>query len=389
MSWNEVSTMQLREEFVSLARREDANLSRLCQRFGISRPTGYKWLARRATGQTGWAADQSRRPRTSPGRTPAAKEAAVLEVRQAHPAWGGRKIRAVLLRRGQSWPAPSTITAILHRHGRIDPDASRAHRPCQRFEHAAPNDLWQMDFKGDGDALLANGRRAQPLTVLDDHSRYVLEAAACPDQRAATVRRRLEAVFRRYGLPRRMLMDNGSCWGVNAEERYTILSAWLIRLGVAIAHGRPYHPQTQGKVERLHGTLKAELLATRRFAGLEDCQAALDAWRTVYNHERPHEALGLATPASRYQVSALELPEILPPIQYGPGDAVRKVNGRGAISFEGSRWHVGRAFCGLPVAVRPTLTDGRWNIYFCHQAILAIDLRTRQHDYPNQLVPTP
>jgi transposase InsO family protein len=374
MPWNEVCTMQLREEFVSLASQEGANVSRLCQHFGISRPTGYKWLGRAGEGRSGWAVDQSRQPHRSPGRTPPAREEAVLKIRDAHPAWGGRKIRALLLRRGEVSAAPSTITAMLRRHGRIDPAVSRAHEPVQRFEHAAPNELWQMDFKGD--MALANGHRCQPLTVLDDHSRYALEAAACADQRAVTVRQRLEAIFRRYGLPQRMLMDNGACWGVSAEERYTILSAWLLRLGVAITHGRPYHPQTQGKVKRLHATLEAELLASRRFFGLEDCQEALDAWRQVYNHERPHEALDMATPASRYRVSALEFPELLPPIQYGPGDTVRKVSGRGAIGFGGTHWFVSKAFCGQPVALRPTREDGQWHVFFCHQLILTLDLRT-------------
>lgn len=173
-------------------------------------------------------------------------EAAVLRVREAHPAWGGRKIRARL--QTQDWatvPAASTITAILHRHGKIDPAESLKHRAWQRFEAQAPNDLWQMDFKGH--FATAQGR-CHPLTVLDDHSRYALGLEACADERTATVKERLTRIFRRYGLPRKMLMDNGSPWGADWEHPYTPLTVWLLRLGLGVTHSPRTIPRPWAKM---------------------------------------------------------------------------------------------------------------------------------------------
>ena len=373
MPWQEVSTVLLRQEFVMLATAEGANVRALCRRYTISPKTGYKWLARyRRQGRTALT-DRSRRPAHSPTRTPPALEQAVLAVRAAHPVWGGRKIRAVLLARGHpTLPSPSTMTAILQRHGQIAPEAAPKHTAWQRFEHDAPNRLWQMDFKGHF-ALLAG--RCHPLTVLDDHSRFAVGLQACGDQTGQTVQARLTACLRRYGLPEAILVDNGPPWGSDAAHPHTPLTAWLLRLGVGVRHGRPYHPQTQGKDERFHRTLKAEVLGTRVLRDLAHCQREFDRWRDVYNLERPHDALGLAVPASRYRASPLTFPEVLPPIEYGPGDLVRKVAEGGAISYRNRPFRVGRAFFGYPVALRPTLVDGVLDVFFCHQKVAQINLR--------------
>lgn len=373
MPWQEASTMSLRHEFVALASREGANVRELCRRFGISPTTGYKWLGRhRAEGAAGLV-DQSRRPRRSPARTGEGVEQAVLELRRACPAWGARKLRARLLALGhEGVPSASTITAILRRHGALDPGEAPKHRPWQRFEHDAPNALWQMDFKGHFATLRG---RCHPLTVLDDHSRFALAVEACPDERAATVQGRLAAIFRRYGLPARMLMDNGAPWGDAWDQPHTVLTVWLLRLGIAVSHGRPAHPQTQGKEERFHRTLRAEALRERTFADLADCQRRFDRFRDAYNLERPHEALGLATPASRYRPSPRPFPEPLPPIAYAPGDLVRTVQRDGEIHLHGRVHQVGKAFRGQPVALRPTADDATLEVYFCHHRIAALDLR--------------
>jgi transposase InsO family protein len=223
----------------------------------------------------------------------------ICNLRTEHPAWGGRKLHYLLRSDGFPHPpAPSTISDILRRNGLLAPDR-RPQRDWQRFEELSPNALWQMDFKGH---FATSAGRCHPLTILDDHSRFNLCLAACSNERAQTVQDQLTMVMRRYGLPERMLMDNGSPWGSDAAHQHTGLTAWLIRLGVTVLHGRPYHPQTQGKEERFHRTLTLEVLARRpSWHSLADVQRAFDVWRAVYNLRRPHEALdhdaSLAVPA--------------------------------------------------------------------------------------------
>lgn len=374
MSWNEVTVMDRRKEFASLGVQGAASVSLLCRRFGISRKTGYKWLKRAESGEEGWYRDRSRKPKRSPGRKSVEVENAVLAIRGKRPSWGGRKIRKHLEKGGLAdLPAASTITAILRRHNQISREESLKRGPMERFEREAPNELWQMDFKGHFPTTTGP---CHPLTIVDDHSRYALCVAACPDQRALTVRAALTSVFRLYGLPERMLMDNGSCWR-SLDGPYTVLTAWLIRQGVRLSHGRPFHPQTQGKNERFNRTLKEDAIRGKNYHDLADCQNGFDIFRHIYNHERPHEALGLETPASRYCPSVFEFREFLPVIEYLPGDIVRHVGTAGFISYRKDRYHVGRAFSGEPVALRQTARDGILAVYYCHHDIAALDLREK------------
>jgi len=371
MPWKESTPMSERSEFVSFASREEANVSALCQRYGISRKTGYKWLHRLR--EHGWEdlADRSRRPHRSPARTAPEGEELICGLRSQHPAWGGRKLHHLLRHDGVAQPpAPSTITGILDRHGLLSAER-RSQRAWQRFEELRPNALWQMDFKGH----FATGEgRCHALTVLDDHSRFNICLAACPDEQAKTVQEQVTTACQCYGLPERMLMDNGSPWGSDAAHQHTKLTAWLIRLGITVVHGRPYHPQTQGKEERFHRTLALEVLKTRPdWRSLAEVQHAFDAWRELYNLRRPHEALGHAPPASRYEPSPRPFPDKPPPIEYAPGDEVRKVQDKGRISFRGRELRVGRAFIGEPVALRAT-GDGLWDVYYCHQKVGHVDL---------------
>lgn len=376
MPWKEMSVMCQRKEFVELAQVEGANRRELCRRFGISPTTGYKWLGRYREKSVAGLVDRSRQPHSSPGRTAAHIEDAILSARAEHPAWGARKLRRWLLDRGrvseEEMPAASTITAILRRHGCIDPSEGLKHRSWQRFEYEGPNELWQMDFKGH--FPLTQGR-CHPLTVLDDHSRFALGLQACGDEKGKTVRERLTSIFRLYGLPNRMLMDNGPPWGAAGANSHTPLTVWLLHLGVSVSHGRPYHPQTQGKDERFHRTISRELLQGRSFTDLAHCQSAFDYWRDIYNTERPHHALALDTPASRYTLSNRPFPESLPELEYGPTDFVRRVHDKGRIKFLGRRFKVGGAFKGMLVGIRPTTTDGLWDVYFCSHPIAQIDLR--------------
>jgi len=379
MPWKETTKVSQRTEFISLVQEDEVNISKLCQQFGISRKTGYKWLRRYREGGLEALADRSRRPHHSPHRSSQAIEETVLSVREAHPAWGGRKIKAYLENQVHGeWPTPSTITAILDRHGLIDPKESSKHHPFQRFEMEQPNQLWQMDFKGY--FVMEDGARCHPLTVLDDHSRFLLGLRACPNQKRQTVQAHLSDVFRNYGLPERMLMDNGSPWGDDADTPHTILTAWLLRLGVQVSHGRPYHPQTQGKDERLHRTLQVELISKKVLHDLDDCQQYFDQWREIYNYERPHEALNLHPPATCYRKSPRPFPEVLPPILYNPGDIVRNVDECGVIYFKNRRFRVGKAFRLQPVAIRFGECDGIYDVYFCQKKIDKINLRDDHND---------
>jgi len=371
MPWQECSTMTLRQEFLTLAQQPGVSFSQLCQRFGISRKTGYKWRRRyREKGVTGLA-DLSRRPQHSPTRSEPVIEEQVLAIRDRY-GWGARKIKACLERAGDGPLAKSTVHSILLRHGRVTNAPENTVGAYQRFEKERPNQLWQMDFKGH--FRLGNHERCHPLTVLDDHSRYSLCLEACPNEQTATVQHRLTAAFRRYGLPERMLMDNGPPWGNDLEHQFTPLTVWLLRLGIAVTHGRPYHPQTQGKEERFHRTLKVEVLAQRVFGDFEHMQCRFEEWRYCYNHVRPHEALDMQVPASRYQPSPRSFPEKLPPIEYGTTDQLRKVQPDGKISFRRREFHVGKAFFGYHVALRPSTVDGVYDVYFATHRIARLDL---------------
>jgi transposase InsO family protein len=371
MPWGALTAMELRGEFCELAIRPDANIRLLCRRFGVSAKTAYKWLERyRAEGPAGLL-ERSRRPLTSPGRCLAETERAVVAVRAEHPAWGGRKIRVVLERQGVAAPAASTITEILRRNGCKTGAFGGGPAAFRRFEHARPNDLWQMDFKGH--VGLSTGERLHPLTILDDHSRYCLELQACANQKTHTVQQALTQAFRRYGLPLAIITDNGSPWGDGPGSPFTPLGVFLIDQGIAISHARPYHPQTMGKDERFHRSLKAEALSGPAFESLAAAAAKLGRWRMIYNTQRPHEALGLAVPAERYQPSPREFCEKIAAFDYAPGDHVRRVQAGGWISFRGHEFRLPKAFRGRDVALRMGREDGRCDVYYRHQRIAAFD----------------
>jgi transposase InsO family protein len=369
MPWKASTTMSQRQEFVELAWKENANIRALCREFGITPRTGYKWMKRyQEQGEAGlW--DRSRRPKNSPHKSSPIIEEAVLKVRRAHPAWGGRKIKWKLAQDGmQPTPAASTITTILSRNELLDSEESRKHRPLQRFEMEYPNQLWQMDFKGYFE--MSNGLLCHPLTVIDDHSRFLVGLKACPYQHSRAVREQLKDIFGCYGLPERMLMDNGAIW----KGFHTKLTFWLVRLGIQIIHGRIRHPQTQGKDERLHRTLQTELLIRQPFYDLNDSQSKFDIWRNSYNYERPHQALDLQTPGSHYQPSSRTFTGSFPPIEYEAGDILRKIDCLGKLQFQGQKFRIGKAFKTTLVALRPTEQDGVFNVFFFKQKIAQINL---------------
>jgi len=370
MPFQEVSIMDERREFVRLAMQEGANRRELCRRFGIHPDTGYKWIDRGAfDGELG---DRSRRPHSSPARTERAIEDRVLAIRDEHPAWGARKIWRCLDWAGIEAPAISTVHEILRRNDRIVAPAGGAVARV-RFEKPAPNLLWQMDFKGW--VRLGDGRRCHPLTIIDDHSRYDVGLEACADEQGNTVQTRLQLIFRRYGLPQAFFVDNGAPWGDSSGQRWTRFGVWLLKLGIDVLHSRPYHPQSRGKNERFHRTLKAEVFALNRLRDLPHAQQAFDTWREVYNLERPHEALGQQVPASRYRPSTRSMPDRLPQVEYDDGEIVRAVpTSKDYVSFKGRLWKVPQAFRGERVAIRPLSVDGGYGIFFGAHQIAKINL---------------
>jgi transposase InsO family protein len=374
MPWGEKSAMSQREEFVKLAQEENSNISSLCQEYGISRKTGHKWLNRAKQGLG--MGDLPRRPHHSSNQISIEMEGLLLKERIAHPEWGAKKIQRVLRNEGNTrLPAPSTITTILKRNGFIDEQKSLKHKAFIRFEYKTPNDLWQADFKGNRGRAHEVG--CHPLTVLDDHSRFCIGLRACPDERKETVQSEFTKLFRQYGMPLRMLMDNGPPWGnPTALERFTSLTVWLMVLGIGVSHGRPCHPQTQGKDERFNGTLEAEVMRHYGADDWEGYQPIFDKWRDVYNLIRPHEALNMLVPADCYQPSQRPFPEKLPPVIYDEGMELRKADSSGWIWFRGKKWYTGIAFRGYYVALVSTEIDGVFNVMFMSFCVSTFDLRT-------------
>jgi transposase InsO family protein len=359
MPWDTKDKTERRKEFIAMLEVQKNNFARLCRAFGISRKTGYKWRTRFLEGG-GLDELQPRRSRRS-NQTPEATEQALLALRREFPFWGPRKLCKLLEQRAAPAPSRSSAARILKRNGCVAPEASRARAPFIRFERARPNELWQMDFKGH--FPLANAQRCHPLTLLDDHSRYLVGLFACADEQTATVQSALQTAFATHGLPAAILCDNGSPWRA-PEGGYSRLAVWLLQLGVRLLHGRPYHPQTQGKDERFHRTLKAELLDRHDWSALPATQKHFDSYRRLYNHQRPHEALALAVPASRYQCSPRPLPARLPAILYAPGELTRTVKTKGEITFKNRFYYIGSAFIGKTLALRPLAQKGLFNVCF-------------------------
>jgi transposase InsO family protein len=372
MPWKVESLMSVKKEFVALASSDQNNISQLCRRFGISRKTAYKWINRYAAEGESGLSERPRKPLGSPNITSLDSQEAIFEIRKTFPAWGGRKIRVLLARFGfDPVPAVSTINSILKRNGYIDPQESDKHKKWKSFEASVPNDLWQMDFKGHFQTAL---KRCHPLTILDDHSRYSLCIRACENETRTTVQNALTEVFRTYGLPKAILCDNGPPWG-DENSRFTRLTVWLMRMGIRVPYARSFHPQTRGKAERFHRSLKAEVVQYCESLDLDECQHRFDQWRVLYNMDRPHESLDMAVPASRYSISPRPFPDKLPSVEYGPSDHVRKVQDGGWVSYKGQQFRISKAFYAERIAIRPTTIDGEMDLYFCNQKIGSINQR--------------
>ncbi len=374
-------------EFIILAERLNGfKFSALCRRFNISRKTGYKWINRYKEKGISGLQEKGRRPTISPRKCPEEIEAYVIKLRKKDPEWGPKKIRRIMQDRKEKGqyslrtiPCKNTIGKILLRNGMITKERSLQSKPFIRFEYDNPNDLWQMDFKGW--FFMLNRKYCHPLAILDDHSRFNIGLFACSDQKLDTVQQNLIYVFKRYGLPANILADNGAPWGTGCQEpkdvvrAYTVLEKWLIRLNIKLIHGRPYHPQTQGKEERFNQTFKKEVLKYNDFRDINHCQNYFDWWRDKYNCQRPHESLNQDVPAKHYCPSLRSYPDFLPPVEYDRNVLIRKVEDHGKISFMNRKYNIGKAFIGDYVGVKPTNVDGEYEVFFCNQYLRKITLR--------------
>jgi len=332
MPWECRTVEDQRKEFAQAAMC-CSNFSALCREFGITRRTGRKWVERYELHQP--LTDRSRRPHTTPTRTSENVEQRILALRADNPGWGAKTIHTVLSNAGYTnLPCVKTVNNILNRYGCIRPEESQKRQPFTRFEKAQCNVMWQTDFKGE--FRMADNNYCYPLTILDDHSRFSLKIAPRLSTANVVIPVFLE-VFREYGMPDSILSDNGAQFA-GFKKGYTQFEKWLMDLDILPIHGRIKHPQTQGKIERFHRTIKQELLNHTTICDIADAENKFDIWRDKYNNIRPHEALNMKTPGDVYQPSQRKYPETIERFDYGGEYHVIKVNSWGYVRFD--KWQI-------------------------------------------------
>lgn len=378
MPWKTMDLKEQRVRFVVAASRKEKPFSALCHEFGISRPTGYLWLRRYRDAGVSGIAERSRRPHVSPHQTCAKLEEHVVQLRQRYPDWGARKLQAVLARRAVALTR-STVHRILLRRDLVW-ERDRHSLATIRFERSAPNELWQMDFKGPKLWPQPVG----PLSVLDDHSRYAVVLQAVGSTHGELVREQLEGAFRTCGVPEAMLMDHGCpWWKTQAPSGVTQLSLWLMKQGIRLHWSRIRHPQTQGKVERFHGTLQRAM--ERRGPPSDELQKWLDAFRWEHNHVRPHEALGMKTPAQVWQTSPRRYDPNPPRWEYPAGSRVLKVDCQGKVELCGWKWKVSKGLIGE--RVRVVQVEQRFQVYYCATLVREVDPQVRSSTVIERWIP--
>lgn len=347
MPFLEVTKMEMRRKLVESVLSGRSSLSAACRSYGVSRVTGRKWLNRAKEVGVAGLAEQSRRRKTPPKQTDQEVVEALLELRKLHPTWGARKLCPVMFKESGIELPTRTAEEILRRENLTKP--SPRSLSLNTFERSSCGMLLQMDFKG-----LPVSTPYSLLTVLDDHSRYCFTFEAVRDKQGETVRSVLWELFGEHGLPDSMLMDNGDCWGSTQARMPTRFEAWLLRLGIRPIHGRPRHPQTQGKVERFHRTAALELGSLLVQPDIATVQPILRDWLTCYNWVRPHDALGGKVPGNLYQPFGRRRPAEEPAHEIPEGALSRRVDSIGWFSFGGTLYKAGRGLIGESVVLRET-----------------------------------
>jgi len=374
MPWKKNGVMEERFRFIEELNSEDWSLAELCRFFGVTRKTGYKWLERYQAGGLEGLRDQSRAPRRHPNAVDQECEKRIIAVRERHPFWGARKIHAVLKREegGTGVPAVSTIGSLLKSHGLTAGRKRRPQaRPSQRpLAHATDaNKVWCADFKGW--FRTSDGERIDPLTISDAYSRFLLRCQVVPAVDYRSSKPIFEAAFRQFGLPDRIRTDNGAPFGSNGESGLTGLSVWWIKLGIEPERIQPAKPQQNGRHERMHRTLK-QATASPPARNRRAQQQRFDEFRREYNEDRPHEALGQATPASFYGPSARQYPRRVAEVEYPARWQVRRVSSSGQMRWKSEYVFVAHPLETETVGLEP-IADGYWRVWFSFYEIGVLD----------------
>jgi len=367
--------MNERVKFIARYLQNDEPFSAVCEAVGVSRKTGYKWVERYEAGGVAALVDRSRAPQSHPHAVAAEIVELILAARRRHPRWGPRKLLVVLKRQQptRAWPVASTLGDILRKHGLVR--RRRRHRCSAPYgerlaDYAAPNAIWCADFKGH---FPVGEARCHPLTIMDGFSRYLLRCQALPRPLSGPVQDVFVAAFREFGLPRSIRTDNGAPFSTLAPGGLSRLAVWWIRLGIRPERILPGRPDQNGRHERMHSTLKAETARPPR-ASWRAQQRCFDAFRHEYNHERPHEALAYATPASQYHPSQRAYPRPLPEPEYPGHFRVERAYPNGVISFRETQWYLSNCLAGELVGLEE-VDDNRWTVYFGPIALGVLDAR--------------
>lgn len=332
MPWESKTVEEIRKEFIEAAETTN-NFSSLCREFGITRKTGYKWIER--SKETDNLSDRSHARKVIGNKTDFETEKTILQIRLENPGWGAKTIRHVLINQGyEDLPCVKTFNNILKRNGCITKEESLKHKPFLKFEKDKCNEMWQTDFKGE--FLMKDNNYCFPLDIIDDHSRFLIKIKPLKCTANVVIPCFKEA-FYEYGMPNSVLSDNGAQFA-GFRQGYTQFEKWLMNHNILPIHGRIKHPQTQGKIERFHRTMKQELLNHNLFTDINDANLALQNWRMKYNNVRPHEALNMKCPAEVYTPSSRTYIDKVKNYEYGGQHHVIKVNSWGYVRFD--KWQV-------------------------------------------------
>ena len=365
MPWKEVRLVDDLVQFITDVNKSEESFAELCRRFRISRKTGYKWCDRYE--ELGLAGLEPRAPiaRTCPHKTPDELVAALINLRKEHPSWGPKKLKARLEALGTSdVPAASTVGDLLKRHGLVRPRRRRYYPPAMTpqplAEATTPNDTWCVDFKGH--FALGDKTRCYPLTLTDQVARYLLKCESVDKPDEGHVRPHFDRAFREFGLPLRMRSDNGPPFASTGIGGLSELSVWWIKLGIVPERIEPGKPQQNGRHERMHKTLKEEV-ASKPEADRQAQQLAFDRFRHIFNDVRPHEAIEMQTPSSRYTTSRRVMPASLSSPEYPETMTVRRVAPNGYVSWQGQAVRISELLRGEPVGIE-LIEEDRWRMHY-------------------------